>query len=303
MSDMAIHLHVHTERGPGHVPPAIADLTGSDPTSLSARPRRDARRSLSAGSKKVGNGAAWMRLRIGSARSRIRRSSAVVPRGDEAAEGTRPARHRHQQDRRQAATAVRHGAQGSATTPRHSPARRPRRTAPRRRRHPGTALYLWTITAFPLVRKCHLRRHAGRRRRRRLNSASRTSGQGGANVTTTHVPWDRIFYDPHSRRLDSATTRATRAFVIWMDREQLEDLHPDGDDVIEASFSSTDFYYNDRPETAFWTDNNRRRVKAWCSATGRCVAPGWQHLHLERIAGEPAAIPLQGPQGQVQLQG
>jgi hypothetical protein len=38
-------------------------------------------------------------------------------------------------------------------------------------------------------------------------------------------------------------------------------MYPDADDVIESSFSSTDFYYNDRPETAFWTDNNRRRVR------------------------------------------
>ena len=85
-------------------------------------------------------------------------------------------------------------------------------------------------------------------------------GQGGANVTITHVPWDRIFYDPHSRRLDFGDARY-KGLVIWMDRDQLEEMYPDGDDVIEASFSSTDFYYNDRPETAFWTDNNRRRVR------------------------------------------
>ena len=34
MSDTALHLHVHTgDRGPD-TPPAIRDLTGSDPTSL-----------------------------------------------------------------------------------------------------------------------------------------------------------------------------------------------------------------------------------------------------------------------------
>ena len=82
----------------------------------------------------------------------------------------------------------------------------------------------------------------------------------GANVTITHIPWDRIFYDPHSRRLDFDDARY-KGLVIWMDRDQLEEMYPDGDDVIEASFSSTDFYYNDRPETAFWTDNNRRRVR------------------------------------------
>ena len=85
-------------------------------------------------------------------------------------------------------------------------------------------------------------------------------GQGGANITITHVPWDRIFYDPHSRSMDFSDARY-KGLVIWMDRDQLEGMYPEGDDVIEASFSSVDFYYNDRPETAFWTDNRRRRVR------------------------------------------
>ena len=50
--------------------------------------------------------------------------------------------------------------------------------------------------------------------------------------------------------------------VIWTDRDALEEMYPDADDVIESIvLQSTDFYYNDRPETAFWTDNNRRRVR------------------------------------------
>jgi len=85
-------------------------------------------------------------------------------------------------------------------------------------------------------------------------------GQGGANITITHVPWDRVWYDPHSRSLDFSDARY-KGLVIWTDRDQLEADYPDAEDVIEASFSSVDFYYNDRPETAFWTDNNRRRIR------------------------------------------
>jgi hypothetical protein len=76
----------------------------------------------------------------------------------------------------------------------------------------------------------------------------------------THIPWDRVWYDPHSRSLDFSDARY-KGMVIWTDRDSLEEMYPDADDVIESSFSSTDFYYNDRPETAFWTDNNRRRVR------------------------------------------
>ncbi|HEY2417999.1 MAG TPA: hypothetical protein VGH84_08765 [Steroidobacteraceae bacterium] len=85
-------------------------------------------------------------------------------------------------------------------------------------------------------------------------------GQGGANITITHVPWDRIWYDPHSRAPDFSDSRY-QGLVIWMDRDQVEEMYPDADDIVEATFSSVDFYYNDRPETVNWTDNRRRRVR------------------------------------------
>ncbi len=85
-------------------------------------------------------------------------------------------------------------------------------------------------------------------------------GKGGADITITHVPWDRIFYDPHSRSPDFSDARY-KGLVIWMDRDQLEELYPDSQDAIEASFSSVDFYYNDRPENIQWSDNRRRRVR------------------------------------------
>jgi hypothetical protein len=85
-------------------------------------------------------------------------------------------------------------------------------------------------------------------------------GQGGANITITQVPWDRIWYDPHCRMLDFSDARY-KGLVIWMDRDQLEELYPDAGDVVESSFSSVDFYYHDRPESIVWTDNRRRRVR------------------------------------------
>ena len=85
-------------------------------------------------------------------------------------------------------------------------------------------------------------------------------GNGGANIRITHVPWDRIWYDPHSRALDFSDARY-KGLVIWMDKDQVEETYPDAEDVLEATFSSVDFYYNDRPETVNWTDNRRRRVR------------------------------------------
>jgi hypothetical protein len=50
------------------------------------------------------------------------------------------------------------------------------------------------------------------------------------------VPWDRLFYDPHSRRIDFSDCRYL-GIVIWMDRDELYDLYPQAEDVIEEAFS------------------------------------------------------------------
>ena len=47
------------------------------------------------------------------------------------------------------------------------------------------------------------------------------------------MPWDRIWYDPHSRALDFTDARY-KGLVIWMDQDQLEELYPDADEVIDS---------------------------------------------------------------------
>ena len=104
-------------------------------------------------------------------------------------------------------------------------------------------------------------------------------GQGGAEIRLTHVPWDRIWYDPHSRQADFLDARY-KGIVIWMDRDQLIETYPDAEDVIEGSFSTTGIgvtEYGDRPDYLLWTDNQRVRCRVvqchwseggdWWSAT------------------------------------
>ena len=86
-------------------------------------------------------------------------------------------------------------------------------------------------------------------------------GQGGANVRLQQVPWDRIWYDPHSRFADFSDARY-RGIVIWMDRDQLYELYPDAGDVIETAFSGHDAtQYDDRPSETVWSDSRRTRVR------------------------------------------
>jgi hypothetical protein len=102
-------------------------------------------------------------------------------------------------------------------------------------------------------------------------------GKGGADITLKQVPWDRIWYDPHSRQDDFLDARY-KGIVIWMDKDQLLELYPDAGDVIDTSFSHNDAtQYDDRPEYLTWTDSQRTRCRVvqchwsergeWWSAT------------------------------------
>jgi hypothetical protein len=102
-------------------------------------------------------------------------------------------------------------------------------------------------------------------------------GKGGAEIRLAQVPWDRIWYDPHSRQDDFLDARY-KGIVIWMDRDQLYELYPDAGDVVDTSFSTYDAtQYDDRPEYLTWTDSQRTRCRVvqchwsergtWWSAT------------------------------------
>ncbi len=95
-------------------------------------------------------------------------------------------------------------------------------------------------------------------------------GKGGANITITHISWERLFHDPHARAHDFADARYL-GMVIWMDRDQIEEAYPNAADVIEDTFSASAASYgtyNDRPDQVVWTDNKRSRTRVvqihWC---------------------------------------
>jgi hypothetical protein len=85
-------------------------------------------------------------------------------------------------------------------------------------------------------------------------------GQGGTAIRITHVPWERIWYDPHSRRPDFSDCRYLGT-VVWMDRDQAEEMFPGADSVIEASFQAGYDTYVDKPDHVSWSDNRRSRVR------------------------------------------
>lgn len=75
-------------------------------------------------------------------------------------------------------------------------------------------------------------------------------------ITLNQIPWDRILYDPFSRKKDFADARY-RGQVIWLDYDIALDRFPDGADVLEHMISGSTTY-EDKPR---WVDTQRKRVK------------------------------------------
>lgn len=76
-------------------------------------------------------------------------------------------------------------------------------------------------------------------------------------IEINHILWDRIIYDPHSRKKDFSDARYLGQ-VIWMDYDMAIQDFPDGADMLEDMLSSNGETYEDKPR---WMDTTRRRVK------------------------------------------
>lgn len=85
---------------------------------------------------------------------------------------------------------------------------------------------------------------------------------GDIVVSIQAVPWDRLVYDPHSRKTDFSDARY-RGIVIWMDKKEAIASYPDREYAIEASLATMAMSetYDDRPKDGMWSDNRRTRVR------------------------------------------
>lgn len=83
---------------------------------------------------------------------------------------------------------------------------------------------------------------------------------GGYNIVINAIPWDRLFYDPHSRHPGFSDSRY-QGVVIWMDRDDAVDEWSGCEDILDATFeSSRSETYDDRPRLR-WCDAHRKRVR------------------------------------------
>ena len=70
------------------------------------------------------------------------------------------------------------------------------------------------------------------------------------------IAWDRMIYDPHSRRKDFSDARFLGQ-VVWMDYDEAITTYPGSEDVLDSMLHGSDTY-EDKPR---WMDSKRNRVK------------------------------------------
>lgn len=86
----------------------------------------------------------------------------------------------------------------------------------------------------------------------------RQKKSGEVEILIQLIPWDRIYYDPHSRRKDFKDAR-WMGIVMWMYKDEAKEMFPDAD--IDELFNEEEYQdetFEDRPK---WFDKQTDRVR------------------------------------------
>lgn len=82
------------------------------------------------------------------------------------------------------------------------------------------------------------------------------SPNGDIDVVVEHIPWDRIFFDPHSRKHDFSDARG-KGFGVWMDEEDIRLAFPDApEDAFKVQEQTYDETFDDKPS---WFSKSGKR--------------------------------------------
>jgi hypothetical protein len=84
---------------------------------------------------------------------------------------------------------------------------------------------------------------------------------GSVDIRAHHVPWDRLWWDPHSMRPNFTDARYL-GIVLWGDLDEMRADYPDAVDVLEQTVNvAYGSVFDDRPGVTMWTDSQRKRVR------------------------------------------
>lgn len=82
----------------------------------------------------------------------------------------------------------------------------------------------------------------------------------GIEIVANHIPWDRFYYDYHSRKLDYSDAKYM-GIVIWSDLDDAIAMFPEYESELTElcnNFNSETETYEDKPT---WVDMTRKRVR------------------------------------------
>lgn len=78
---------------------------------------------------------------------------------------------------------------------------------------------------------------------------------GEPHIVVSHIPWDRLYYDPHSRAKDFSDARFI-GMIMWMGEDELAEMFPDAAFETVDTDGDTDETFEDRPR---WVDEEQKR--------------------------------------------
>lgn len=104
------------------------------------------------------------------------------------------------------------------------------------------------------------------------------------------IPWDRFFFDPHSRKVDFSDAEYM-GFVTWYDLDTAKAKWPDKAEILEQTVEDcrAEPTYDDRPKWRMWADYKRKRVRV---VEGYYLVNGVWHMCIATKSGElsPAVV-------------
>lgn len=84
------------------------------------------------------------------------------------------------------------------------------------------------------------------------------NARGEIDVKINHYPWDRLFYDPYSRKSDFSDARY-KGVVLWMDEADFKEKFPKADVGGMYQREAQSETHDDKPSR--WADPKRKRIR------------------------------------------
>lgn len=123
-----------------------------------------------------------------------------------------------------------------------------------------------------------------------IEIAAVTKKNGDVEFTMSRIPWDRLFYDPHSAEPDFSDARYLGQ-VMWMDYDEALDRavsngyvdEQGAREILDTTLSTgpnVSRTYDDKPRWQVWADGKRKRVRIvmmW-----HREASGWKYCEFTK---------------------